>query len=368
MEESRKKNIFFITVRADWGGGPEHLWRLLQNLPSDFVPFIACPMDKPYYHRYVEIVGEENIFIIPHRAFRFNILIHLHRWCKKNNIQLIHSHGKGAGLYARLLAFSAKIPCIHTPHGVHIKTMGFWKQKMYLYYEHLASLCSVAIISVSAGELDQIIKLKFSPKNKVKLIPNGVQIPLNPIEISKHVPFRVIHISRFDIQKNSEYLLNILGILARRKVLNQFKFEILGDGDGRNLIESEISERGFGDAIVFHGFLPNPDSFFNQALCLLSTSCWEGLPLAVLEAMAHGLVPVVSDVVGNRDAVRHGITGLLYPLEDADKACDHLCKLASNKQLLCTLSKAARNEAIEKFSLSICTQKTFNLYNQVLGL
>lgn len=332
------------------------------------MPFIACPKDEPYYLRYVEIVGEENIFVIPHRKFKFNILVRLLRWCKENRIQLMHSHGKGAGLYGRLLAFGAKIPCIHTPHGVHIENLGFWKRKIYLHYEYLASLSSAAVISVSAGEFDKIIKLKFSPERKVKLIPNGVQIPLNPIELPEDVPFRVIHISRFDVAKNSEYLLNILEILARRRVLDQFKFEILGDGEGCNIFEAEISARGLREVVVFHGFTPNPASFFDQALCLLSTSRWEGLPLAVLEAMAHGLVPVVSDVVGNRDAVQDGVTGLLYSLEDADKACDHLWKLANNKQLLCTLSEAARNEAIEKFSLSICTQKTFNLYHQVLGL
>jgi hypothetical protein len=59
------KNILIITARADFGGGPEHVYRLLKLLHKDVNFFVACPKDYPYWERYSDIIGREKPFANP---------------------------------------------------------------------------------------------------------------------------------------------------------------------------------------------------------------------------------------------------------------------------------------------------------------
>ena len=61
-------NVLIISARADYGGGPEHIYQLIKNSSKDIEYFIACPKEKPYWDLYTELVGEKKIEI-PHRKF-----------------------------------------------------------------------------------------------------------------------------------------------------------------------------------------------------------------------------------------------------------------------------------------------------------
>ena len=68
-----------------------------------------------------------------------------------------------------------------------------------------------------------------------------------------------------------------------------------------------------------------------KASVALSTSRWEGMPLALLEAMSEGLAIVASDVVGNNDIVTHGEQGYLFSVEDTDQAVQQLIALSQDE-------------------------------------
>jgi len=116
----------------------------------------------------------------------------------------------------------------------------------------------------------------------------------------------------------------------------------------------------------FEGFQSNPRSYLQGAGCYLSTSRWEGMPLAVLEAMAEGVPVVASDVVGNRDAVEHGITGLLFSLDDHSAAARQILALKSDGALRHTMGKAAHQAVRERFSLERMARETVKVYQEVL--
>jgi len=107
-----KQDILIITSRADFGGGPEHIFQLINQLINGYNFFIACPKDFPYYERYSQLVGEDNIFEIPHRKINVFSILKLSSFIGKNKIDLIHSHGKGAGIYSRLLFFLTGKPIV----------------------------------------------------------------------------------------------------------------------------------------------------------------------------------------------------------------------------------------------------------------
>lgn len=353
--------VLFLTLRADFGGGPEHLWQLLTHLPTGFTPFVACPQDYPYYARFCQAVGVENVFVLPHRKFSPLRLLQLRRFCRHHKIRLLHSHGKGAGVYARLLAILTVLPCVHTMHGVHMGEYGRIKKSLYRGYERCMSHFTHSVIAVSQGERKLILQESLVPEKKIRLIENGVALPDKACAYTPTTPFTVVSISRFDFQKNSAFVLEILHTLQQLNRLQDFHFIIVGDGSEREGIIRAAAAQGLGHALTCPGATETPAVFFEGALCYLSTSRWEGLPLAVLEAMAHGLPAVLSDVVGNRDIIVQGNNGFLFQKEDAEGAAAQLLQLADDSAMRGNMALAARHHVARRHSVDTMAKKTASI-------
>ncbi len=109
-------SILHITSRSDYGGGPEHIRQLIKRLSPSFNFFVACPEDGQYhsaFETYARCVP------IPERKFSLSRLYALYRFIGDNGIDIIHSHGKGAGAYSRPLGLMTGRPVVHTFHGFH---------------------------------------------------------------------------------------------------------------------------------------------------------------------------------------------------------------------------------------------------------
>ncbi len=362
------KKILFLTVRADFGGGPEHLWQLLRHLSPRVEAFVACPQDYPYYERYCGLLGADRVFILPHRKFRLGSLLKLAAFCRKRGVEVLHSHGKGAGLYSRPLGILLRLPCAHTFHGVHVGQYGRLKKFLYVKLERLLACFTQAGIAVSQGEREQVSRLGLFPASRLHLIENGVELPAvapaaqpeparagEPACAGEHVI--LLHTSRFDYAKNSEFLLPLLRELRQRGLLGAVKFTALGDGEGRAALQAACAAEGLDGHIEFTGAVSNPADYMARSFAYVSTSRWEGLPLGVLEAMAHGLPVLASDVVGNRDAVRHEHSGFLYAEGQSGEFCDYLQKLLEDRELYAQLRRNARHVAEEKYDVRIMARK-----------
>jgi len=357
--------ILFITARADFGGGPEHLLQLLKHQPSDVECSVACPADYPYFCRYRFIVGDSNLFEIPHRAFSWSTLLCLRKHCRERKYDILHAHGKGAGLYSRLLALLCGIPAVHTFHGVHLQAYGPLKRPLYRLYERCASLFTRRGIAVSQGERVEILRQGLMPDSKLAVVDNGVVIPICETLPPVGPPWTVISFSRFDIQKNSMFVAEIAQELQVQGRLDEFVFHVVGDGTDREKLLALASESGFSENIFCPGSTLARHDMFAGALCYLSTSKWEGLPLAVLEAMAHGLPVVATDVVGNRDAVSSGKTGFLYPEGDAKSAAASLLFLSEDVELRTSIGKRARKFVSEEHDVQRMAERTFQILRDV---
>jgi len=357
--------ILFLTARADFGGGPEHLLQLLKHQPSDVECSVACPADYPNFDRYRFIVGDSNLFEIPHRAFSWSTLLRLRKRCREQKYDILHAHGKGAGLYARLLALLCGIPAVHTFHGVHLQAYGPFKRQLYRLYERCASLFTRRGIAVSQGERAEILRQGLMPESKLDVVDNGVVIPISEALPAVGPPWAVISFSRFDIQKNSMVIVEIAQELRAQGRLDEFVFHVVGDGPDREKLLALASESGFSEKIFCPGATLAPHDTFAGALCYLSTSKWEGLPLAVLEAMAHGLPVVATDVVGNRDAVSSGETGFLYPEGDPKSAASSLIFLSENAERRTAIGKCARKFVVEAHDVQRMAERTFQILRDV---
>lgn len=366
MVENKIK-ILLITARADYGGGPEHVFRLLDGLQNEFDFFIACPYEEPYINKYQKIISKEKILRIPHRKFTIADLHRIKYFILKNGIQIIHSHGKGAGIYSRIISGLIKIKCIHTFHGVHLNQYNVVSKTSYKLIERFLSRSTDAFVSVSQSEYESVLKNKFADKNKLHIIENGVVIPELPTNenVFYTKPLLVTSITRFDYAKNSSLIINILEYLAKTNSLDRFKFIFIGSGPEETLVKNKLKEKKFSDYVEFTGNMPRPEDILKKTFCYISTSRWEGLPLGMLEAMAIGIPCIATDVSGNRDLVIDQVNGFLFNLTEPQMAAKYLIEISNDINLWRKFSINARNLVTKKYSLNFMLEKTKNLYENI---
>ncbi len=311
--------VVHITASSLIGGGPEHVWQLLQHLPQKRIEsYVAAPQKQPYWDRFVESAGLGRCQSIPQRRWSLAAFVRLVHWLREQRIQIIHSHGRGAGIYGRLASLVTGVPCVHSFHGIHVPQAAL-PRVLYLLEERILASVSRVNVTVSPSEGRLVVNFGLQGK-RLLIIPNGVEVRggFKPSPVPS--PFTIVHVSRFDDAKNSDALVPIARAMRERGILDACRFILVGDGAGRAKLEARLAAEDLLPYFLFTGPQNGIRLFLRGAGCYLSTSLGEGLPLAVLEAQAEGVPAVVSRVPGNVDAVIADETGLLFPLDDPEAA------------------------------------------------
>lgn len=359
-----KIKILLVTSRADHGGGPKHIQLLLKYLAKEFDFYIACPKDEPYFDIFSNLVGEEKIIQIPHRTFTFTDLARLKDVIKRYNINTVHSHGKGAGVYSRLLSRSIKIKCIHTFHGIHTGEYNFISKFLYLCFEKYLAKFTGKFIAVSESEKNSVVSLKITGQDKIMLIPNGVELQEKKANVNAQFKERLklVTISRFDFAKNSELIISIFNQIKNKGMLNKFEMHFIGDGPEFGKIKRLSEQNGLSGNFKFTGLVNSTAEHLVDQFCYISTSRWEGLPFGLMEAMSAGLPVIATNVRGNRDLVEHSVNGFLYDIDKPEEAANYIIELAGDLEKWKQFSASAILKIEKNYTAKIMTEKTGQLY------
>lgn len=294
-------NILFISVRADMGGGPKHLLDLATYFRNqkDVNISIASPWEQPFASPFKDLA--DHYIKIPKRKFTPWHFIKLVFHCRKHDIRIVHSHGRGAGVYGRLLSLFG-IRCFHTFHGIHIENNLAGKLKLLLdkWLHHLTS----QYICVSAGEKDKFLELEFNKVVPVTIIENGIdveRIKKEFIEKRKTNPeFTLGTLARLHFQKGIDLLIET--IMENKTFFQEKKIRILiaGNGPEKDKYQQMIYDSQLSAIIELCGETNDPVGFLARLNVYISFARWEGLPLSVLEAKACELPTLLSDVTGHQ--------------------------------------------------------------------
>lgn len=158
---------------------------------------------------------------------------------------------------------------------------------------------------------------------------------------SRHPSPMIGYLGRLKKYKSVDHVLQALPL-----VLGAFPgltVKIVGDGDDRPRLEAESARLGLGEAVEFAGFVPESTKVDILRRCWFATmpSVKEGWGLTVLEANACGTPVIASNVLGLREAVRDGETGLLYPYGDRAALASAMTRLLTDRALRDRMSSAA---------------------------
>ncbi len=370
LEKSSK--ILYLTLRSDWGGAPKHIDILYKNIGPDFLIYFAAPISEPYGISWYKLVGKERFFELEHRKFSISKLLELKSFIKNNEIKIVHAHGKGAGLYGRLLKIllSNRIKVIFTFHGLHIAQYNQLKKKIYIYYERFFSRYTDLFINVSRGEQENCVKYGIFSPQKSKVVYNVIPEAKNEkatisLKNELNLPldkFIILSIVRFSFAKN---IADTLAIAELLKFDKRFLFVLVGDGETREEIENEIKKKELNN-VLLTGFKNNPLDYIAASNVYLSTSRWEGLPYSLIEASMMGLPSVATNVVGNNEVVKNNFNGKLFNPGDLKTAANNIVEICTDNNLFEFYSKNAKIFYKDNFSVNKMITQMQNIYSALV--
>ena len=206
-----------------------------------------------------------------------------------------------------------------------------------------------ASIGVSEGVRAALVERGFAP-DKCLAIPNGIALErfpdhLLPQQWEQREP-AILMASRFARQKDHATLIQALALLRAQGMTPVLYLAGAGSARLRRKAEALVARLGLQQQVRFLGNVADlPQRLAATQVFVLSTH-WEGMPLALVEAMAAGCACITSDVVGARELMDHGRTGLLVPHADAPALAGALRQLLQDRALAERLGRAARQQAL----------------------
>lgn len=340
---SKFPRVLQISVRADIGGGPKHLLDLITEYETLGLETYCAVPNRGEYSKLIQEKSKDS-FHIPYRKFSFFKLLQLIFFCKKRDIKVVHSHGRGAGLYSRLMKLFG-FQVIHTFHGVHIEDDFIGNIKLLV--DKILSILTDKFICVSNSEKDLALKHKVG-NSKIKVITNGVFVPQRK-EVPANEVLLVGTLSRLTYQKGLDILIEYISKFIQKNSV-QFKILIAGDGELSEELEKLIQIKEIDSFVELVGKTDRPVDFLNTLDVYISFARWEGMPLGVLEAMGVGAPVVLSNVTGNKDIVSNNEDGVLFELDDYMSFEQAFTKVLSDTKFRTDLSLKGASKVQMKFS------------------
>ncbi|MBI2526459.1 MAG: glycosyltransferase [Candidatus Rokubacteria bacterium] len=366
--------VLELLVSSELGGGPAHVRDVIARLPrTEFAVSVGTPGGGPY----VETFRQLGAHVVEVASDRLSpgALSAVVRLVRRHGIRLVHSHGKGAGLYGRLGARAVGIPAIHTFHGLHYSGYPPGLRWGYLALERGLARLTHTLVHVSESQAREARALGLSPVNRSRVIVNGIDLarvralagerPLTREALGLPPRALVIGtIARFDPVKALGVLLEGLSALAAR--FPSVALLLVGQGGGERELRARAAALGVHGRVVFAGAIPDAARCLPAMDVYASASLGEGLPLTLLEAMACEVPVVATRVPGHVDVVEEGVTGLLVPARDPRALAAAVGALLGDDARRGVMGAEGRARVARHFSADRMAAEVATLYREVL--
>ena len=296
-------------------------------------------------------------------------LLKIFRQEKFDVVQTHLSHGDILGAFVGWLTGTPVVATLHTPNP---RRIGHYLIRQYIWYFALRHL-SRRVIAV--GRVVENIYQDILGASKIDLVLNAVKIeqPLLPLDreaLRREVlsgdsnrPF-ILCVGRLVDGKG---LFELITAFAR--VLEKHSGAMLvfaGDGELRQSLEAEVNTLGLVNSVRFLGMRDDIPRLLGAADIYVSASFWEGMSIALLEAMAAGL-PIVATAVGEAPYLLAEDRGVLIPPKDISAIENGLCQVLDNPSCASAMGLAARKYAIDYCSPDIWLESLMEIYSKAMG-
>jgi glycosyltransferase involved in cell wall biosynthesis len=220
-----------------------------------------------------------------------------------------------------------------------------------------------AVVIVLSSRMLRYLKANDFDLPSTRLIPNGVDIirfqPL-PADVELEQRARtVVCVSKARYEKGLDVLLQAWHLAQKQHP--DARLVIVGSGPVQKQLEQMADALGITESVEFAGLQSDVPGQLHRGLIGILPSRWEGMPNALLEAMASGLACIATRVSGSEDLIEHGVNGLLVTSENYEEMGAALVTLLGDTALAQKYAAAARGTIEEGYTL----EHVLNMYTEI---
>jgi glycosyltransferase involved in cell wall biosynthesis len=358
--------IAFCITELDRGGAEKALCQLDRQAWS---PRVYCLGPRGHFVEPLEAAG------IPVECFNARGLLSFPRvmWQLRRSLRqfrpaLLQTFLFHGNLVGRLAARLARVPIVVS--GIRVadrRSRWFGRLDRWTNWLVKQNVC------VSQGVADFSIQEVGLQPAKTTVIPNSVDVEpfasAEPADLAllglRPADPVVLTVGRLEEQKGVTHLLQGAAL-----VLQSFpscQFLIVGDGSERRSLEAQADSLGIANSVRFVGARGDLPGLYRASSVFVLASLWEGMPNALLEAMAASLPVVATSVEGSREIVEDHRTGLLVPRANGEELAKAICVLLSDHKLATSFGFAAQCHVREYFANDRMVAAYQSLYRRLIG-
>lgn len=308
------------------------------------------------------------IFVLNRRPGKdWRLIPRLYKLFCRERVRVVQTHHLGQLIYAAFGARLSGAALIHVEH----EHFSLTPSKMQRYLRLLAPLCQ-RVVAVGDQVRSYLVDTIGIESAKISVIYNGVDLKrfdLEPSQSWEQVGLRQPHgligfVGRLEFEKDLPTLLQAFRLVS--KDYPEARLVVVGEGSLRNELGTLAVHLGCHERVDFLGLRKDVSELLPHFQMCVLPSVNEGLPLAVLEAMACGR-PVVATAIGELPSlIQHGVNGLLVPPGDAVSLAKALGDLLAYPEWAKTVGQAARRVAENRFALNRMLGQYQDLYEMLL--
>jgi glycosyltransferase involved in cell wall biosynthesis len=296
---------------------------------------------------------------------------------------IVHTHNPKPGLYGRVAARLARVPVVvNTVHGLYALPDDPWPKRAIAYgLERLAATCSQAELLQSPEDLPTLRRLRV-PADRLTVMGNGIDLGrFSPAAVT--AAERAAARSELGAVADDEVVVGLVGRLVREKgypevfgaaarlctMCPTVRVAVIGpdEPDKADCLTTADWRAAESAGVRFLGARNDVVPLYAGMDVHVLASHREGFPRSPMEAAAMGVPVVATDVRGCRQAVDHGVTGLLVPPRDPEALAAAIARLAADPGERQRLGTAARQKALDCFDQQRCIDLTLATYDRLLA-
>lgn len=357
---SERKKILHL-VEAFGGGVFTFLVELSNSMCDEYDVVIAYAKRKQTPENFEEYF-DKRIKFIEVQNFTRSIGIKDIKACKEvrkiikqENPDIVHMHSSKAGIIGRLVISAKNRKLFYTPHGYSFLKQDDSKLKRFVYksIEKATAMWrrKCKIVACSEGEYKESLKISKNctyVNNGVNIKQIDKMITSEPKQEVNTKDLTICTVGRIGFQKNPELFNQIA------ESFPNVHFAWIGDGELKDRLTSkniELTGWAARDVVL---------NKVNEADIFILPSLWEGLPIALLEAMYLKKICIVSNVIGNRDVIRNQQNGFVCDnLDDYKKVIEGIL---NDKYNLKEIANNAKADILDEYNIENMSKSYLELY------
>ncbi|GIK82818.1 MAG: group 1 glycosyl transferase [Comamonas sp. SCN 65-56] len=345
---------------------------VLRRRSARFRYVVVCLVRGGLLERELQEIGVPVVVLGSRGGFDFALLFRLVHWLRREHVAVVHTHLFAADAYGRVAARLAGVRAVFsTVHSVNA-----WKSSLHRSIDSLLARISTQVIACT-DEVGQVLRHRdHLPAARVTVVPNGIDLRRfehasgSGVRDELGIPTDVLICGVIGRLHPAKGHADLFEAIARLRAADRTRFVCLlvGDGELRAGLEAAAHELGIGEQLRWLGLRADVPRLLAALEFVVMPSRWEGLPMALLEAMACEKAVIATRVGGIPDVVRDQVDGLLVDSGNIDALARGMVRLMDDPTLRRSLGQHARQSVLARYDVSRTTQAYESMYAQALGV